>query len=157
MLVYFSGDWDVHWGTGFDPWPNKPCLRLAARQRLFGARWPDADGGYGQAHAQAPRVWLAPGTQRYGGWTKSISHHPRHHGKHQKPGRCRISYGNNPGFCLLVFTGNHQKPGFLRWCRISSIQSRTVDPGFLHFSHGLPTGSGMAGAGGVAFLAGWTC
>ena len=24
MLVYFTGDWDVHWGydLGFDPWPN---------------------------------------------------------------------------------------------------------------------------------------
>ena len=22
ILVYFSGDWDVHWGTGFDPWPH---------------------------------------------------------------------------------------------------------------------------------------
>ena len=24
-LVYFSGDWDVHWGydLGFDPWPNQ--------------------------------------------------------------------------------------------------------------------------------------
>ena len=21
ILVYFSGDWDVHWGYGVDPWP----------------------------------------------------------------------------------------------------------------------------------------
>ena len=38
-----------------------------------------------------------------------ILHHPRHHGKHS----------------LLVFAGNHQKSGLLRWCRISSIHSIT--------------------------------
>ena len=39
-------------------------------------------------------------------WMDRI-HHLRNHGKHS----------------LLLFTGNHQKPGFLRWCRISSIHS----------------------------------
>ena len=27
ILVYFSGDWDVHWGYGgFDPWPDKSAI-----------------------------------------------------------------------------------------------------------------------------------
>ena len=30
ILVYFSGDWDVHWGydLDFDPWPYGPLLTL---------------------------------------------------------------------------------------------------------------------------------
>ena len=28
ILVYFSGDWDVHWGydLDFDPWPNRQTI-----------------------------------------------------------------------------------------------------------------------------------
>ena len=35
ILVYFSGDWDVHWGTGFDPWPfraSTPASQVGGHQ-----------------------------------------------------------------------------------------------------------------------------
>ena len=45
-LVYFSGDWDVHWGydLGFDPWPPKLALalhRLLGRTRQAKSAKPD--------------------------------------------------------------------------------------------------------------------
>ena len=31
ILVYVSGDWDVHWGTAFDPWPHSlDCHKVPA-------------------------------------------------------------------------------------------------------------------------------
>ena len=40
ILVYLSGDWDVHWGyeLDFDPWPNEILSRSKLLNRSFPTR-----------------------------------------------------------------------------------------------------------------------
>ena len=45
MLLYFSGDWDVHWGLtdlGFDPWP---FVLLTCQSRLARCKPKASNGG----------------------------------------------------------------------------------------------------------------
>ena len=42
MLIYLSGDWDVHWGydLGVDPWPF--ALQTSSPAPASSPRWPGA-------------------------------------------------------------------------------------------------------------------
>ena len=69
ILVYFAGDWDVHWGydLGFDPWPYacsirtshqepKPTAKPVSGGRMLGGSrpWPSAPAWATPARRSAP-------------------------------------------------------------------------------------------------------